>query len=459
MKHVASIALTCIAFVLPNAVAQSFKISPPNPVLSGEPMTILLTGLPPATEIKIVSERAMKSEGPDAKMMTYRAEATFTANDKGEIDLAKAAPKDKSGSSYKGADIRGLFWSMKSTKAEAAVQAKENEVVLTATVDGKPVSATITFIRFAADLKVESVDKFPGAIFANLPMKDGNEKRPALIVLGGSEGGAESVNNGAKRLASRGFAVMSLPYYSPAQWPTMKQEVPALPKNFVDIPIERIDAAREYLRSRAEVDGDRIGIYGVSKGAEFVLLAATHFPWVKSAVAVVPSDVVWEGWGEGVEPNKRSSFSLRGKPFAFTPYQEFEQEFMGYQTGEDVRIRRPQDKGRAANPAAAAAARIPVERYRGPLMVIAGQEDQVWNSAMMAHNIAERRAEAKLETVSLIYTDAGHPLSGNGWSPTGEYDLGPSKVGGTPAGNAAAQGDAWVKTIAFLRRTLGVTAK
>jgi dienelactone hydrolase len=252
---------------------------------------------------------------------------------------------------------------------------------------------------------------------------------------------------------------MSLPYYSPAQWPTMKQEVPALPKNFVDIPIERVDAARDYLRNRAEVDGERIGIYGVSKGAEFVLLAATTFPWVKSAVAVVPSDVVWEGWGEGVEANKRSSFSLRGKPFPFTPYQDFEQEFMGYQTGDDVRIRRPQDKGRAANPAAAATARIPVERYKGPLMVVAGQEDQVWNSAMMAHNIAERRAEAKLETLSLIYTDAGHYLSGNGWSPTSEYDAGPRKAGGTPAGNAAAQADAWVKTIAFLRRTLGMTAK
>lgn len=458
MKRVTGIAFLCCVLMIPHAVAQSFKISPANPVLSGEPMSIVLTGAPPSAEVKVVSERAMKSEGPSAKLMTYRAEATFVANDKGEIDLAKTAPKDKSNSSYKGADIRGLFWSMKSTKTEAGADAKEGDVVLAATVDGKPVSATITFTRFAPDLKVENVEKFPGAIFANLPIKDAKEKRPGLIVLGGSEGGAESVNNGAKRLASRGFAVMSLPYYSPAQWPSMKQEVPALPKDFVDVPIERIDAARDYLRSRAEVDGERIGIYGVLKGAEFVLLAATTFPWVKSAVAVVPTDVVWEGWGENIEPNKRSSFSYKGKPFPFTPYLDFAQEFMGFQTGEDVRIRRPQDKGRAANPAAAVAARIPLERYKGPLMVIAGQEDQTWNSAMMAHNIAERRAEAKLETVLLIYTDAGHYLSGNGWSPTSEYDVGPRKGGGTPAGNAAAQGDAWVKTIAFLRRTLGVTA-
>jgi hypothetical protein len=33
------------------------------------------------------------------------------------------------------------------------------------------------------------------------------------------------------------------------------------------------------------------------------------------------------------------------------------------------------------------------------------------------------------------------------------------KVGGTPEGNARAQADAWPKTIAFLARTLGVTAR
>jgi hypothetical protein len=80
----------------------------------------------------------------------------------------------------------------------------------------------------------------------------------------------------------------------------------------------------------------------------------------------------------------------------------------------------------------------------------------------MAHNIAERRAEAKLknpkagETLSLIYVDAGHYLSGNGFQPTTQYDIGPNKGGGTPEGNARAQADQWPKVIDFLRRNLGV---
>ena len=129
---------------------------------------------------------------------------------------------------------------------------------------------------------------------------------------------------------------------------------------------------------------------------------------------------------------------------------------MGFQTGEAVRIRRPQDKGRAANPAAAVAARIAVERIKVPVMVIGGQDDQVWASGMMAQNIAERRAEAELDTEALIYVDAGHYLGGTGYNPTTQYDAGPSKSGGTPAGNAAAQAEAWPKTIAFLKRTLGL---
>ena len=132
---------------------------------------------------------------------------------------------------------------------------------------------------------------------------------------------------------------------------------------------------------------------------------------------------------------------------------------MGFQTGDAVHIRRPQDKGRAAHPAEAVAARIPVERIKVPLMVIGAQDDQVWASGMMAQNIAERRVEAKLETTALIYTDAGHAIGGTGYSPTTAYNSSLNKMGGTPEGNARAQADAWPKMIAFLKRTLGVAER
>lgn len=187
-----------------------------------------------------------------------------------------------------------------------------------------------------------------------------------------------------------------------------------------------------------------------------MLIAASHFKWITSVVASVPSDVVWEGWGPDVAPGTRSSFSLDGVPLAFVPYSGFAEEFAHYDVGQDVKMRRFQDRGRAANPAAAVKARIHVEDFRGPLLVVGGHDDQIWSSGMMAQNIAERRSAAGLQTIALIFPDAGHALSGTGWMPTTQYNADLTKVGGTPEANARAQARAFPETIAFLKRTLGV---
>jgi dienelactone hydrolase len=451
--------LSAGALVAFSVSAQQIDVKPANPVLLGEPISISLRSLPANQDVKLTAERIVTDWGSE-KHVLYRAEATFAVGADGTLDLATAAPKS---GSYKRADARGLFWSMMPVTGDVATDRKLLEVRLFAhtLANDKPIAkSVITFVNALPGIKTEAVEKFPGALFA-IPSgaNSAQKKRPAVILLGGSEGGS-AVTRGAAQLASHGFAVLALPYYSPPAWPSQKAELPTLPAAFADIPVDRLNEAHAWLQARenvnADVDAKRIAVYGTSKGAEFALLAGVHLPWVTSVVAVVPSDVVWEGWGPNIEPGTRSSFSLNGKPLPFVPYEDFAKEFMGFQTGEAVRIRRPQDKGRAAHPAAAVAARIPVERIKAPVMLVAGQEDQVWNSAMMAHNIAERRAEAKLETVSLIYPDAGHAVGGTGYNPTTQYDASPMKMGGTPEANARAQADAWPRTIAFLKRTLGV---
>ena len=87
------------------------------------------------------------------------------------------------------------------------------------------------------------------------------------------------VTRSAAQFASHGFAVLALPYYSPGQWPTFKRELPELPAAFADIPVERLNEARDWLKGRIDVDASRIAIKGTSKGAEFALLAGVHLPW------------------------------------------------------------------------------------------------------------------------------------------------------------------------------------
>jgi dienelactone hydrolase len=430
-----------------SAVAQTFHIAPANPILVGEPLSIRIDGLPADQSVTLMAERTMPASSQEGSPMLYRSQAVFSSA-QGALDLATAKPVS---GTYTDADIRGLFWSMAPLEGGELGGLQPLQVKLTAAVAGRVVaSATIEFIDALPTVKVEQIKEFPGAVFATLP---GSARRPALIVLGGSEGGGSFARDRAPPFASRGFAVLGLPYYSPGRG---AREIPELPAAFADIPVDRLNTAFEWLQHRPEVDAARVALLGASKGAEFVLIAASKFKWITSVVAIVPSDVVWEGWGPGVEPGTRSSFALDGKALPFVPYLEFAQELDGFCTGRDVRMRRFQDKGRAANPLAAVKARIAVEEFRGPLLAIAGHDDQVWASGMMAQNIAERRAAAGLETVALIFPEAGHAIAGSGWLPTTQYNVGPSKVGGTPQANAAAQARAFPETIAFLKRTLRV---
>jgi len=429
------------------ATAQTFHVEPANPILVGEPLSIKVDGLPADQNVTLTAERSMAASSPEGSPVLYRSQVVFPAP-QGTLDLATAKPVS---GTYTDADIHGLFWSMAPVAGSELGGLQPLQVKLTATVEGRVLaSATIEFIDALPEVEVEQVKQFPGAVFATLP---GNVRRPALIVLGGSEGGGWVARDRSPRFASRGFAVLGLPYYSPG---AKDRELPELPAAFADIPVERLDAAFAWLKARPEVDASRVALVGVSKGAEFVLIAASRSKWITSVVAIAPTDVVWEGWGPGVEPGKRSSFAFDGKPLPFVPYREFAEELAGFRTGREVRMRRFQDKGRAADPAAAVKARIEVEKFRGPLLVIGGHDDQVWASGMMAQNISERRAAAGLATTALIFPEAGHSLSGNGWMPTTQYNAGPSKSGGTPQANADAQARAFPETIAFLKRTLRV---
>ena len=433
-----------------STIAQTIHVSPAGPILAGDPVAITLSGLPPQAKVTIDAQRLVND---GAGKVVYRAEATFAADAAGRLDLSQAKPLS---GSYQTADKQGLFWSMIPSLAKEGAPTETNQVLLTARVaDAVVASAQLRFIATLPAVKAESIEIFPGAVFARMP---GNERLPVVIVLGGSEGGSRSVREVALNLAARGFAVLALPYYSPAHYGSPERELPALPASFVDIPVDRLNQARSWLKGRADVDAKRVALYGTSKGAEFALIAASKMDWITSVVAIVPSDVIWQGWGPDVIPvdARRSSFSYAGKALPFVPNKDFMEELSGFQRGTEVRYRRPQDKGRAANPAAAVAARIRVEDFKGPVLVAGGIDDQMWAYGTMAQNIAERRSAAKLETVALIYSDAGHALNGSGWSPTTQYNAGLFKVGGTAEANAKAQEEVWREALAFLRRTLGV---
>jgi dienelactone hydrolase len=108
-------------------------------------------------------------------------------------------------------------------------------------------------------------------------------------------------------------------------------------------------------------------------------------------------------------------------------------------------------------------AAIEVENTRGPILIIAGEDDHVWDSAPMAKSIAGRLKQAHFayEVEDFIYPDAGHiagrPEIVPTWHGKTRHPVSgkATSYGGTPEGNALSSIDAIPKVLDFLRRNLG----
>lgn len=261
---------------------------------------------------------------------------------------------------------------------------------------------------------------------------------PAVLMFGGSEGGlSKGVARDAEALRAEGFSVLQLSFYR-----SEGQE-----ENLEMVPLERFDRGLDWLLARGEVDPDRIGIFGTSKGAEAALIMASRRPEIEAVVAIVPSSVSWAGinWDfDGREPE--ASWSLDGAPYPALPYGAFD-----YKTG----IYSLYANGLKAVGEHEAAV-IAVEKSDAPMLLICGGSDALWPSCPMAEAI-DARAEAMggPDVTVLAYPDAGH---GAGGLPTETLDPEtadePLDWGGTRRSNREAQQDNWPKTVQFLKETL-----
>lgn len=426
------------AAVSPNcATAQRFDQGASQTAVVGDSVPLSISGLPPGERVEVVSERNL--EWPEGGRQSARA--AFTADARGVVDLSTSRPIS---GTYAQADGSGLFWSM-APNFPFAFGAKANEFRITAFVNSRPAARTkVVFVPTTTQVTETPVAGFPGAF---LVQPTGTRRLPVVIVLGGGEGNDYLARSVAARFAGRGFAVLGLPMYSPRSSFDPKGRFPELPGAYEELPVERLDTAYAWLRTQPHVDPGRVGLYGHSRGAELALLAATRFKWIRAVAAIAPTDVVNVGWGG--EGSPRSPYTLRGRPVPFVPAPELPRVLGRLDaglTGETMRD--AYERGRRTHLEAVKAARIPVERFSGPLLVAGAGQDEDWPSAGAAQAIAEARAAHGKQTDLLIYDRAGHGLSQSGWEPPS------SGLGGTPAANAEAQQSLWAATFRFMAESL-----
>jgi dienelactone hydrolase len=293
---------------------------------------------------------------------------------------------------------------------------------------------------------VEVVDPGPGGrritdagLLANYYPGTGTGRRPALLALGGSEGGiGTAVDAEARALASAGFPVLVMSYF----------RAPGQPAALENIPLEGFTRAIDWLAAQPEVDPARLGVIGGSKGAEAGLLIASRDSRLRAVAVGMPSNVVWQGFDWETFSSDGASWSAGGKPLAFLPigrgdWSNARQIDQLYINGLKALPEHPE-------------AVIPVERIAGPVLLLCGEDDTLWPSCPMARAVAARAAERHGPPVTLLaYKGAGHGVMG--LPRTGDTS-GLDVMGGTNQGNNAARIDGWPKLVAFLQQALAAPA-
>ncbi|TCC36905.1 acyl-CoA thioester hydrolase/BAAT C-terminal domain-containing protein [Kribbella sindirgiensis] len=141
---------------------------------------------------------------------------------------------------------------------------------------------------------------------------------------------------------------------------------------------------------------DRLVVMGTSWGAEAALLLGALDHRVDAVVAFAPSAYVW---GRNLEDgSQRSAWTWQGEPLPFVPFDR------DWKPDSDP----PSYTGlyRQSAEKATEQARIPVERIRGEVLLVAGGDDQVWPAVEFAEEITRRRGDRPTRTVTV--EEAGH---------------------------------------------------
>jgi pimeloyl-ACP methyl ester carboxylesterase len=96
---------------------------------------------------------------------------------------------------------------------------------------------------------------------------------------------------------------------------------------------------------------------------------------------------------------------------------------------------------------------IPVEKIGGPVLLLAGKDDQVWPSFLMAERVMARlhRNHHPYSDQLLAYDEVGHSIPCTYVPIAGNRQRARYAVGGTPDGTSIAQADAWPRILKFLR--------
>jgi dienelactone hydrolase len=266
-------------------------------------------------------------------------------------------------------------------------------VRLAASVSGQRVaSAAIARTVLAPDVRAQRLTVAHDGIAGDFFTSPSARGAP-VVAIGGSDGSAPTLI--AALLAAHGHPALSLSYF----------HAPGLPREMVRIPLEYFQRALRWVGARTRAQ--RVGLVGISRGGEGVLIIGSRYPdLVAGVAALVP------GSQYAPSPTRRNvpAWTIGGRPLPL--YEP-----------------------------------IPVERIRGPVLTVSAGKDAVWPSSEYATEIQGRLEHSRFAHPDLRYPQAGH---GIGLAVPYLPSLDPAQAGGTAAADAAARAALWPRLLSFL---------
>jgi uncharacterized protein len=287
---------------------------------------------------------------------------------------------------------------------------------------------------------VTAIDLRVDELYGTLFMPAGSGKHTALLLIGGSEGGLDTISQMATSFAAEGFATLALAYW----------RAPGLPQTLENIPLEYFDRAVAWLQQQPRVAHGGVGMVGWSRGSEAALLTAVRNSQIHAVVGVAPSSVVWPGLNFQNFAVPKPAWTAKAHPLQAVPldsssYSQNKPLTEMFNANFPLLDRHPE-------------AVIPAERIHGGVMLISGGDDHIWPSTRFADRIGARLQAAgfKHQYVHLNYPAAGHAVFVGAPTSPMARSLGAAiqYLGGTKEANAAAWSDSWPQVLKFFRTQL-----
>ena len=407
---------TPLPTVTPQIQSSPYFVIEPESGMADAVVRIQVLGLEPEQEITLI---ASTHDGADQK---WKSNVVFLADHAGRVDVSRQAPIT---GTYTTVDPMGLFWSMlpQTHGTEmgyfAALETQFSLVTLVAESNGEEIAtAHLRRLMRAQDITPSKVAE--NGLVGKFYLPNAAEKVPALLILGGSDGGMDTQM--ASLLASHGYATLALAYFGS----------PPLPSSLTEIPLEYFKTAIDWLQTQENVAADKIGVLGTSRGGELALLLGSKYPEIKVVVGYVGSGIVF-GNNSRESAGEKSAWTYLDEPMPW--------------------LNSTQDNVEEAT--------IPVENIQGAILLISGEDDQIWPSALLSEVAIVRLEENDhpYPFEHLAYVDAGHHIGAPFVPTAGNVGIHPVNgttfsSGGTSAGTAFANSNSWVKLLEFLETNL-----